>query len=72
MAWPAQSPDLNPLEHLWFLLKRRLGEYPEPPKGILELWECIQAEWEKIEVGVSEVDCYADCIIKSLVAHTQV
>ena len=51
MVWPAQSPDLNPLEHLWFLLKRRLGGYPEPPKGVLELWECIQAEWEKIEVG---------------------
>ena len=51
MVWPVQSPDLNPLEHLWFLLKRRLGEYSEPPKGILELWEHIQVEWEKIEVG---------------------
>ena len=50
MVWPAQSPDLNPIEHLWFLLKKRLAEYPEPPKEITELWECIQAEWEKIEV----------------------
>ena len=50
MVWPAQSPDLNPIEHLWFLLKKRLAEYPEPPKGITEPWEHIQAEWEKIEV----------------------
>ena len=51
VGWPAQSPDLNPIEHLWFLVKRRLAEYQEPPKGITELWERVQAEWEKIEVG---------------------
>ena len=51
MVWPAQSQDLNPIEHLWFLVKRRLAEYPKPSKGITELWERVQAEWEKIEVG---------------------
>ncbi|KIK95953.1 hypothetical protein PAXRUDRAFT_774715, partial [Paxillus rubicundulus Ve08.2h10] len=48
MVWPAQSPDLNPIEHLWFILKRRLAEYPEPPKGIAELWERVEREWERI------------------------
>ena len=51
MVWPAQSPDLNPIEHLWFILKRRLAEYPEPSKGILEFLEHIQVEWEKIEIA---------------------
>ena len=51
MKWPAQSPDLNPIEHLWFILKKMLAEYPEPPKGIMELWERVEREWENVKVG---------------------
>jgi hypothetical protein len=47
LPWPAQSPDLNPIEHLWGHLKRRLGEYEQVPTGILELWERIEVEWER-------------------------
>ena len=52
MVWPAQSPDLNPIEHLWNHLKRKLGDYPTPTTGILELWERVQEEWEKIPDSV--------------------
>jgi hypothetical protein len=54
MLWPAQSPDLNPIEHLWSHLKRKLAEYEVPPKGILELWERVQEEWNKIEPEVCQ------------------
>jgi hypothetical protein len=54
MLWPAQSPDLNPIEHLWGHLKRRLAEYEVEPKGILELWERVQEEWEKIPAEVCQ------------------
>ena len=48
MKWPAQSPDLNPIEHLWHYLKKKLLEYEVPPKGIHELWERIEKEWNEI------------------------
>ena len=52
MVWPPQSPDLNPIEHLWGILKRKLAAYPEAPQGMEELWQRVQVEWEKI--GVEE------------------
>ena len=52
MEWPAQSPDLNPIEHLWHHLKRRLADYKTPPKGILELWERAEQEWNKIPADI--------------------
>ena len=51
MSWPAQSPDLNPNENMWRLLKIRLNEYDMPPKGMNDLWERTREVWyEKITV----------------------
>ena len=45
---PKQSPVLNPIEHLWDYLKRKLAEHNEPPQGMIELLERVKTEWEKI------------------------
>ncbi|KAG1253299.1 hypothetical protein G6F68_011401 [Rhizopus microsporus] len=43
--WPAYSPDLNPIENMWYFVKCELAKYDEPPKGMLELWERVQHIW---------------------------
>ena len=52
--WPAQSPDLNPIEHLWYHIKCKLQEYDIPPKGVHELWERVAEEWNEIPSEVCQ------------------
>ena len=46
LKWLAQSPDLNPIEHLWHHLKWQLNAYEIPP-GIHELWEWVMGKHTK-------------------------
>ena len=43
---PAQSPDLNPIEHLWGILKRNVHKYNAKSKE--DLKRIVAIEWEKI------------------------
>ncbi|GFV71888.1 transposable element Tcb2 transposase [Trichonephila clavipes] len=46
--WPARSPYLNPIEHVWDFLGRRLAARTLPPVTIRELRLALQDEWEAI------------------------
>ncbi|GFW36569.1 transposable element Tcb2 transposase [Trichonephila clavipes] len=45
MDWPSRSPDLNPIEHVWDFLGRRLAARTLPPVTIRELRLALQDEW---------------------------
>ncbi|GFU32159.1 transposable element Tcb2 transposase [Trichonephila clavipes] len=45
MDWPARSPDLNTIEHVWDFLGRRLAARTLPPVTIRELRLALQDEW---------------------------
>jgi len=52
LEWPAQSPDLNPIEHIWNEMDRRLRNLDEHIKNKSDLWDKIQNVWNSIEVDV--------------------
>jgi hypothetical protein len=52
MAWPAQSPDLNPIENAWDQVKSAIydvSKYPKPASGLHELWRRVEKEWEALD-----------------------
>lgn len=48
MEWPAQSPDLNPIENLWADIKNAVHE--AKPRNAEELWNVVQLSWAAIPV----------------------
>lgn len=54
LEWPAQSPDLNPIEHLWQCLKMRLSKYTTIAKSQSELLKRCEAEWNAIAPEVCQ------------------
>ena len=45
-----QSPDLNPIEHVWKRLKTLVNKRRTHPKNVEELWVALQEEWLKIDI----------------------
>ncbi|GFS50640.1 transposable element Tcb1 transposase [Trichonephila clavipes] len=43
--WSAYSPDLNPIEHMWDMLGRRIAARQPPPTCLPELRRALLDEW---------------------------
>ncbi|GFW90068.1 transposable element Tcb1 transposase [Trichonephila clavipes] len=45
MDWPAYSPDLNPIEHVWDMLGVRIAACQPPSTCLPELRNALFIEW---------------------------
>lgn len=48
LPWPARSPDLNPIEHVWDALKRRIRSRNHVPETLPALRNAVVEEWDQI------------------------
>ena len=45
--WPSASPDVNPIENLWSVLKNRV--YERDPRTTMDLENFVEQEWEALD-----------------------
>ncbi|KAI3375500.1 hypothetical protein L3Q82_003829 [Scortum barcoo] len=48
MDWPACSPDLNPIEHIWDIMSRSIHQRHVAPQTVQELADALVQVWEEI------------------------
>ena len=51
LPWPAYSPDMSPIEHVWDALDQRVRQRVPVPDNIQQLRTAIEEEWDNIPTG---------------------
>ena len=68
IKWPARSPDISSIEHLWDEVGRRVRQRDPPPASLAQLACALREEWElfpKASFDISSLACREGCIRSS-------
>ncbi|GBO31018.1 hypothetical protein AVEN_173627-1 [Araneus ventricosus] len=60
MDWPARSPDLNPIEHVWDTLGRAIANHNPRPRTIQEMKTALPNDWDQLPQEI------INCLISSM------
>ena len=74
--WPAQSPDLNPIENLWKELKTQTYRHHPRPTNKDELFDIVKHEWEALPDNllkklVHSMPWHITAVMKAKGGHTK-
>ena len=76
LDWPAQSPDLNPIENLWGELKKRIAQKGKDITSKKVLWRVLEDEWEATPLDlcqklIDSMPARLDAVIRAKGGHTK-
>lgn len=76
MEWPARSPDLNPIEHVWDVLQRRISARPVRPQTRQDLIQALMQEWAQIPLQqvrtlIRSFRPRCTCVVQARGGHTR-
>jgi transposase len=57
LPWPANSPDLNPIENIWSVLKQRVEKHAVKTKD--DLIRVVKAEWSSLDMDLIRRTIYS-------------
>ncbi|KAF9472802.1 hypothetical protein BDN70DRAFT_818125, partial [Pholiota conissans] len=73
---PPSSPNLNPIEPLWLLLKNRVANIHGSFNSLDALWSAVQRVWDdislrEIQKHTGRMDNCVEAVLKAKGYHTQ-
>ncbi|GFS71821.1 transposable element Tcb2 transposase [Trichonephila clavipes] len=65
LVWPARSPNLNPIENVWYALGRQVAGRNYPPTNKNTLIRALTEEWDKLPLQL------LDNVVQSMVRRVE-